>query len=627
MRLIENNLCIINTILLNILFSSPILANNDRCTVFDDNNDNTGIKGICKNISQCTGDYIHLPGLCDGDNNTRCCVKRNKNDENDVTLKNFTNEQIIENLKSKLQYNPSIKNNLIEVAKDLLESDQNYDPKFIAGILGNIACEGTPGYFESSWYSSDTIPCYLQCMNDNFNYLHDYSGKTLSDIGVNEVIDLMEKVNNKTVIRTLSFEVTASSADKKCYYLKDGIKHYKYKHDTCTPKFGLGMIQWTGSRTDELIHEYNNYKNVSPDHKLYITDYPTIEKCRGIESNFMLLELKDENKEFRKIVKKWEKYKTPYYAGFRICNDYENPAKADQRDFRGKVANDIFKAMKGCCKANKLYCHKKDVSIKSLSYKNITDISNSVNTVDNEACNCDSYDSNTDYEPQPDVETDTFYEEQEDTNPVFYDDTHNDDEEKYNDDYINDNHHYQDHDQDQKEDDKNDKGKISDNNLNNSEIENINEIINSLGYMVNTVVENVKSSININYNKNEVTYVTPKDGGIWISINAKSSDHLVSAYYHPTKYHYTRTVGKYDPGRFYAAPGEWAIAVTDRKEKGNKTFFNVSNCSGSDSCDKDLNDDKIDHWMSGSIKSNHFSFFSIFIILTSIFIWQSHIIF
>jgi len=352
-------------------------------------------------------------------------LKKNKKALNN----NVNRNEIIDNLEKHLGYGEDNNNLLIKVAKELLKSDQNYDPKYIAGILGNIICEGTPGLLEGSYYNTkpNEIYCYLQCMKDHFEYAEVFSGNTISVIGVDKTNDLLIKMENKTNPK-LEFK---SGPSTQC--IDDGV--IKRKGAPCTPKFGLGMIQWTGSRTKQLIEEYKHYKMVSPDHELYITDYPTIEKCRGIESNFMLLELKDENKEFRKIVKKWEKYKTPYYAGFRICNDYENPAKADQRDFRGKVANDIFKAMKGCCKANKLYCHKKDVSIKSLSYKNITDISNSVNTVDNEACNCDSYDSNTDYDKNLD--------------------TQNDDK-KHNDDYINDNHHYQDHDQDQKGDDEDD---------------------------------------------------------------------------------------------------------------------------------------------------------------------------
>ncbi|KAG4097886.1 hypothetical protein H8356DRAFT_992238 [Neocallimastix lanati (nom. inval.)] len=42
-----------------------------------------------------------------------------------------------------------------------------------------------------------------------------------------------------------------------------------------------------------------------------------------------------------------EKYKIPYYAGFRMCNDYEKPQDIYQGHDRGKVANDIFNAMKG----------------------------------------------------------------------------------------------------------------------------------------------------------------------------------------------------------------------------------------------------------------------------------------
>jgi len=38
--------------------------------------DNTGIKGICKDISKCTDDYIPIAGLCGGDKDTQCCVKK-----------------------------------------------------------------------------------------------------------------------------------------------------------------------------------------------------------------------------------------------------------------------------------------------------------------------------------------------------------------------------------------------------------------------------------------------------------------------------------------------------------------------------------------------------------------------
>jgi len=57
--------------------------------------------------------------------------------------------------------------------------------------------------------------------------------------------------------------------------------------------------------------------------------------------------------------KKKKKTKTPYYTEFRMCNDYEKPQDIYQHHNRGKVATDIFNAMKGCCKPEMLYCYLK----------------------------------------------------------------------------------------------------------------------------------------------------------------------------------------------------------------------------------------------------------------------------
>jgi len=42
-----------------------------------------------------------------------------------------------------------------------------------------------------------------------------------------------------------------------------------------------------------------------------------------------------------------------------MCNDYEKPQDIYQHHNRGKVATDIFNAMKGCCKPEMLYCYLK----------------------------------------------------------------------------------------------------------------------------------------------------------------------------------------------------------------------------------------------------------------------------
>jgi len=97
--------------------------------------------------------------------------------------------------------------------------------------------------------------------------------------------------------------------------------------------------------------------------------------------------------------------------------------------------------------------------------------------------------------------------------------------------------------------------------------EEIKEVINVMRDLASEIVDSIKGIVNIVYTPNEVTFITPEDGGIWISINAKTSGHILSAYYHPTVRHYARAIGKTDPGRSYGDPGKWAIAYAPRKKK------------------------------------------------------------
>jgi len=99
--------------------------------------------------------------------------------------------------------------------------------------------------------------------------------------------------------------------------------------------------------------------------------------------------------------------------------------------------------------------------------------------------------------------------------------------------------------------------------------------------LVDTIFEVTGKVIDIVYTPTEVTDISPKEVGRWISINAKESGHLISAYYHPTERHYARAIGKTDPGRSYADAGQWAIAIVPRKWMGNKTYYNIDEDSSS----------------------------------------------
>jgi len=91
--------------------------------------------------------------------------------------------------------------------------------------------------------------------------------KIINDVGVDNTNKLLKKMKNKTNPQ-FTFK---SGQSTQCF--KDGI--IKKRWSIYTLKVGLCMIQWTNSRTHELIDEYINYKNVSLKYELYINDEST----------------------------------------------------------------------------------------------------------------------------------------------------------------------------------------------------------------------------------------------------------------------------------------------------------------------------------------------------------------
>ena len=74
---------------------------------------------------------------------------------------------MIENLKNdtSLGLTSTKKTAMLTAAERLLS--EGYEVEFVAGVLGNIQAEGTPGVFESSNYSSNpgAKPSYLKYMD------------------------------------------------------------------------------------------------------------------------------------------------------------------------------------------------------------------------------------------------------------------------------------------------------------------------------------------------------------------------------------------------------------------------------------------------------------------------------
>lgn len=211
--------------------------------------------------------------------------------------------KMINNLKNdtSLGLNSSKKTAMITAAERLLT--EGYEVEFVAGVLGNIQSEGTPGQFESSNYSSNPSakPSYLKYMDNNFNYRNEFSGKTISQVGIDKAVALQKKV-------------VASGY---------------------SGKFGLGMIQWTGSRTTGLLEAYDKYCT---------SNYPTETDCAKAEANYIVDELQGS---YKNVYNNWKNgAKTAKSAGEIVCKQYEVPANASaQAVIRGNNANKIYNVM------------------------------------------------------------------------------------------------------------------------------------------------------------------------------------------------------------------------------------------------------------------------------------------
>ena len=214
-----------------------------------------------------------------------------------------TIQKMLENLKkdTSLGLSQDKKTAMIMAAERLL--NDNYEPAFVAGVLGNIQNEGTPGKFESSNYRSNPSaePAYLKYMDSNYNYRNKFSGKSIREVGISAAIKLQ---NNA-------------------------------KASGYAGKFGLGMIQWTGSRTGGVLKSYQKYAK---------GDKPTMEECIKAEVNFMADELKGT---YSYVYSSWKSGdKTARSAGEVVCRKYEVPKDTNgEAKLRANNASKIYNVM------------------------------------------------------------------------------------------------------------------------------------------------------------------------------------------------------------------------------------------------------------------------------------------
>lgn len=261
----------------------------------------------------------------------------------DVTTKiedvDSSGNSIVKNIRNDktLKLSESKKDSLCYTANALLNN--NFEPEFIAGVLGNIMSEGEYGLFESSNYKNpDRLPKYFKYMKEylkNLNYDTEFSGKKILSVGLKKTCKLVD------------FTVKSN-----------------YQ-----AKFGFGAAQFTGDRATEIIKKYIEVcGNVTKEHikNNYVKKeatflekaceeifkgkevYPTAEQMLKAESDLIVEELKGVKKV---CYEDWKgKYKNKdnsvNMSGQIICLKYEIPHdRENQAIIRGNNSDSIYKVM------------------------------------------------------------------------------------------------------------------------------------------------------------------------------------------------------------------------------------------------------------------------------------------
>ena len=190
--------------------------------------------------------------------------------------------------------------------------DNGYETAFVAGVLGNINHEANIGLFESSAYIShpEDEPIYLKYMDQNYSYRTKYSGKLITEVSLDELNTLLNKLKND-----------------------------KWEKG----KFGLGCVQWTGERTLNLFKIYRSENNNK--------DSISFNQATNAEGKLIINEFSND---YKYIYNNWKKENenkinsenAAYNAASKICLDYERPSyKEDKAKTRGNTAKKIYKIM------------------------------------------------------------------------------------------------------------------------------------------------------------------------------------------------------------------------------------------------------------------------------------------
>jgi hypothetical protein len=229
--------------------------------------------------------------------------------EKNVTLP-LTPQQMVANLKA--SGIGEEKNEAICLIAEMLLNDGK-EAAFVAGVCGNVLCEGRNGMFERDWGGSTQKYLPSRMPGDPYNYNARYGNRHIYD----------------------GFSLSAVYKMAKNMY-------YSYNWDTGNYKFGLGCVQWTHKRTITIIEYYIAEANGS--------DTITREQCVAAEMKFIDYEL---NNTETAAYEHWiagdhkSKYKSDAArAGYCVARYYER-CHSDYYSMRAQRAQEVYDIMTG----------------------------------------------------------------------------------------------------------------------------------------------------------------------------------------------------------------------------------------------------------------------------------------
>ena len=230
--------------------------------------------------------------------------------------------------------------------------DNGFEPAFAAGVGANVLAEGTYGLFESSRYVTNpkARPRYF-CYLDGGKYYTKSDGKyklTAVYLSAEEV----GKYTGKAEPRQRFAE--------KNFYLDNYSKKYAWEVDLNAlealmerlsdggweGKFGLGIVQWTGSRTKKLVACYRKHAGKG-------AGSITAAQVVAAENEMIVGELKGN---YIGVYNAWKQAnkadpdaeKAARSAGSLVCTRYEIPADKESKAVaRGNRAVEIYRIMMG----------------------------------------------------------------------------------------------------------------------------------------------------------------------------------------------------------------------------------------------------------------------------------------